>query len=670
MLSARPDTPYSPLERVALYPLQLYPLPFLLVGLAVLALRVEDRSAWLLALTFAGLSVGPTQTFEPVIHPSLRAFMLGCAALAEGLAPSCLYALLATFPAPSPLDRRAPWLKTGFIGFGLVVFVPLAASILWTGSVWPAVRALDRSVGVWWIDTGAALFAYAAFGLGMVSVVLNSRWGETAEARRKSRFFVWSFAVGLLPWLVVVTVARIQQRNPFMYPVVAWAPAAFLLMMLPLMVGYAVVRHRVFEFPIFVRRSARYLLVQRGFLLVSVAVSLAVTTVFAMVIGRLLPRGTDAALPVGIGAGVLFGLVLVRTGGAVARRVSRRIDRAFFRNLYDASQLLEELAQRSALVTSREELVQLLEERLIDALHPREVVVYLRDSSGMLALHSGTPSHSPPVLPDDDALVTEVERLGKPWEPGGAVETAASPLASLQPDCIVPVLSRRRTLSGIIALGPRLSDDPYSREDKALLSSISSQAGSALESLMLAEQMTERLEAERRASQELRIAAEVQRRLLPARAMTLSTLECAGHCTQARAVGGDYYDFLDLGHGKLGLVLADVSGKGLYAALLMASLQASLRSLSAGWGSNELPDLLAPAQPLVRRVHRPQPLRHPVLRPLRRRDAPVVLRRLRPQPAGRPSRGRFVAQARRHRRRRGALRGVDGHVRRTDDRSR
>ena len=58
----------------------------------------------------------------------------------------------------------------------------------------------------------------------------------------------------------------------------------------------------------------------------------------------------------------------------------------------------------------------------------------------------------------------------------------------------------------------------------------------------------------------------------------MASLEYAGRCIQARAVGGDYFDFLDLGPGRLGLVLADVSGKGFAAALLMAALQASLRS--------------------------------------------------------------------------------------------
>jgi serine phosphatase RsbU (regulator of sigma subunit)/predicted enzyme related to lactoylglutathione lyase len=93
--------------------------------------------------------------------------------------------------------------------------------------------------------------------------------------------------------------------------------------------------------------------------------------------------------------------------------------------------------------------------------------------------------------------------------------------------------------------------------------------------------VAEKLEAERRAAQELEIAKQVQARLFPQTLPQLQTLEYAGVCIQARAVGGDYYDFLDLGHGTLGLVIADTSGKGIAAALLMANLQANLRSQSA-----------------------------------------------------------------------------------------
>ena len=88
-------------------------------------------------------------------------------------------------------------------------------------------------------------------------------------------------------------------------------------------------------------------------------------------------------------------------------------------------------------------------------------------------------------------------------------------------------------------------------------------------------------EAERRAAQEIEIAKQVQARLFPQVHPVAKTLEYAGLCLQARQVGGDYYDFLDLGQQRLGLVIGDVSGKGIAAALLMANLQANLRSQCA-----------------------------------------------------------------------------------------
>lgn len=88
-------------------------------------------------------------------------------------------------------------------------------------------------------------------------------------------------------------------------------------------------------------------------------------------------------------------------------------------------------------------------------------------------------------------------------------------------------------------------------------------------------------EAERRVAQEIEIAKQVQARLFPQTQPAMKSLEYAGFCLQARQVGGDYYDFLDLGQERLGLVIGDVAGKGIAAALLMANLQANVRSQCA-----------------------------------------------------------------------------------------
>jgi serine phosphatase RsbU (regulator of sigma subunit) len=90
----------------------------------------------------------------------------------------------------------------------------------------------------------------------------------------------------------------------------------------------------------------------------------------------------------------------------------------------------------------------------------------------------------------------------------------------------------------------------------------------------------------------MEIARQVQARLFPQKLPAMKTLEYTGACIQARKVGGDYYDFLELCPGRLALVLADIAGKGVSGALLMANLQANLRSQYA-IAVDDLPRLLA-----------------------------------------------------------------------------
>ena len=188
-------------------------------------------------------------------------------------------------------------------------------------------------------------------------------------------------------------------------------------------------------------------------------------------------------------------------------------------------------------------------------------------------------------------FLKEIALRGKAWDvPQGPEPSGdAGPLA---PECLVPILSRENNLIGMLVLGQRLSEEPYSGEDKRLLDSVAAHAGIALESIALAEKMAERMETDRRLAQEMEIARQVQARLFPQKLPAMRTLEYAGGCIQARKVGGDYYDFLELCPGRLALVLADIAGKGVSGALLMANLQANLRSQYA-LAVDDLPRLLA-----------------------------------------------------------------------------
>jgi serine phosphatase RsbU (regulator of sigma subunit) len=183
------------------------------------------------------------------------------------------------------------------------------------------------------------------------------------------------------------------------------------------------------------------------------------------------------------------------------------------------------------------------------------------------------------TLSADEPGFREVARRARPLELSEeTLRGAPAVLGRLSPECLVPVLGRDSRLVGLIVLGGRRSEEPYSKEDMQLLASVANQAGIALESIRLAEQIAERLETERRAAQEMDFARQVQARLFPQKLPVIRSLDYTGGCVPARKVGGDYYDFLELRPGRLALVLADIAGKGVSGALLMANLQANLRS--------------------------------------------------------------------------------------------
>lgn len=149
-------------------------------------------------------------------------------------------------------------------------------------------------------------------------------------------------------------------------------------------------------------------------------------------------------------------------------------------------------------------------------------------------------------------------------------------LAALQSELLLP-LSVRDELIGFMSLGQKLSEAPYSGNDLRLLSSVVAQTGLALEVARLTSAIGNEIAQRERVNRELEIAREVQEHLFPQHLPSVYGLDYCGCCKPARTVGGDYYDFLELPEDRLGIAIGDVSGKGIGAALMMASLGASLR---------------------------------------------------------------------------------------------
>jgi|SRR5579863_42902 sigma-B regulation protein RsbU (phosphoserine phosphatase) len=562
-----------------------FPIPFLLVGFTVLLLRLEEPNAWILALLFCAFAAAPTVLNPSAVPAALRGFVFAFRAVFAGMLGPLFYLFFAVFPVQSPLDRRVPWLKWAGLLFGACIVIPG----LRTGSPgFPRIVAQlvgGRNAG--FIDAG---LNYDLLALGLISLAQNSFMAAVPlEARRKSRVILWGTVVGVLPIVVERMAIDFVGFHPSF-----WLDTGLVLVLFvyPLSFAYAVVKHRVLEIPVLLKRSARFLLAQWGVHILGVVATTILVLLLARTFSKEIAMHPEISVFPVFGLGALM-LWLATVGG---ERVNKRLDRAFFRSAYDARLILENLAEKTRTATTRQELATLLDEEIGQALHPKSMVMYQGGGNGTLCAVALDVSHEPKTISADLPLLVDLAQRGRPWEildsdQNAALTASLKAFAPLQPECLVPMPGRESKLAGLLVLGARLSEESYSGEDRRLLASVASQAGVALEGIALTERMAARMEAERRSRHELEMAKQVQARLFPQKLPPIRTLEFVGCCIQARQVGGDYYDFLELAPGRLGLVLADIAGKGFSGALLMANLQANLRSQYA-MAIDDLPQLL------------------------------------------------------------------------------
>lgn len=298
----------------------------------------------------------------------------------------------------------------------------------------------------------------------------------------------------------------------------------------------------------------------------------------------------------------------------VSRRVLPLVSRRFAPSPYDERRMLFDLSRETHTADSIDELYDAVARRIAESLEAENVSIFVREegSGDYLCRVSYARDEARPAgegdggggraacLPEvrlarDAFVVKWLRNLSGPLvvEPA-AFDAWAKALASAPPERRAAREREREALQqagahmlvqirtselmvGVLSLGLRRGQFRYSAGDKEVLMSVAAQLALVIENSRL----VERLVAEERLMRELSLAAEVQRRLLPGQPPESIGIDLSGFCQPARGVGGDYYDFIAFDNRQLGIAIADVSGKGMAAALLMSTVQATLRSLSA-----------------------------------------------------------------------------------------
>jgi sigma-B regulation protein RsbU (phosphoserine phosphatase) len=574
----------------------------LAVGFFVAAVRPHDPLAWLLLMLLL--------SFARLADPNLVDIPAWPALLA---APGLLYqdffrqswgiwmmAFGIYFPQRLGLDRRLPWLKWVLIAplalhGTLVVLADLATAFALSaaGPLWRAAAAWGRA---------PQILNMIAVGTFFASIGYKSGTLTDPDARRRLRLMLWGSQISLSPIFVVVLVALVRDRRPFvdLAPEIL-VPVLLLLVLFPLTLAYVIVVQRALDLRVVIRQGLQYALTRGGirvlqFLVVVAVIFTAVNLAANPTVNR--PRRIQY-----IATGVLFVFLARRAG----ERLLSWTDRRFFREAYDAERILTGLSEQVRTMVETAPLVETVSRTLSESLHvPRVVALLEKDGAYAPGYATGLPPPPDVVFPAGSPTLGRLRQTHEAQrvflaDPGSWVHREAEPdrarLEALGTQLLLPLMVGDKLL-GFLSLGPKRSEEAYSPSDLRLLGSVATQAGLALENSRLAAAVAAEAARRERINRELEIAREVQERFFPQTLPTVDGLDYAGHCRPALGVGGDYYDFLALPSGAFGLAIGDVSGKGIPAALLMATLQASLRGQTLA-GTIDLAALMSNVNRLV-----------------------------------------------------------------------
>jgi sigma-B regulation protein RsbU (phosphoserine phosphatase) len=426
---------------------------------------------------------------------------------------------------------------------------------------------------------GSLFFLYIP--VGFVVYYSSYRKVKALEERRRLRVVLWGTLIGIFGFAYVGAYIALYPATGITLILYPWRGIPILFVTaIPLSFGYAVVRYRLMDIEIVVKRSLIYAIIT------ATVAGIYLGIVFG--IGNLLRDVIGQNNPVLIIAGIVFIAIVF---DPLKQRVQNFVDRRFYRERYDYQKALLEFSQVLPTLMNLDEIMESVTSSILNRMHVKGVAVCLYDATGTSCttiLQKGTSRSKLDFQKGDRSLVSLLERARTPQvlynlrfdrdfdlsdEEKGRIMEAGIVLA-------VPMFSRDR-LIGILHLAQKESERPYSEEDIDLLQTVANQAAIAIENARLHKEEIEK----QRIEEELTMARRIQQGLLPKASPQIAGLDIAGISIPATTVGGDYFDFIKLDDSRLLVVVGDVSGKGMSAALYMSKIQGMIQFASRVYSS-------------------------------------------------------------------------------------
>ncbi len=553
-----------------------------LLGFWVVFVRIRDPQAWLLLFLLLGFAqIGSFINLYEHDDWFLPIGMIYHQSLQNGW-PIAMMLFGLYFPERLVYDRRWPWFKwllivplTLHLILNVVMRVVQAHHAAWAVPIDRFLEPLDRPLFV---------LGLIAIGLFFFSIGTKAGMTQNRDARRRLSLLLWAAQISLTPVFLIV-LKDFFMSQPRFETTPGWLLAVVLLplILFPVMLAYLIVVQRAMDVRVMIRQSMQYLLAKNSVRVLQTAF------IFIVIFGAAFlatePDMKKRPERIQIIAEGLIGAVLVQR---LASKLRGWVDRRFFGEAYNAELVLSDLAEKVRTIVETEPLLDIVARRIAESLHVSRVALLLPRGAGTFqpAYALGYPDPPWVSIPENSATAEQLKRERHAqvypedetswiYRPD-ITEEERRALQNLQSQLLLP-LSLNQKLLGILSLGPKQSEAPFTKEDLRLLGSVATQTGLALENSRLTAEVASEVAQRERMNRELEIAREVQERLFPQELPKFDGIDYAGSCRPALGVGGDYYDFIKLSATDLGIAIGDVSGKGIPAALLMASLRASLR---------------------------------------------------------------------------------------------
>jgi len=475
---------------------------FLLIGIAVFALKPDDKQALLLStfLVLFALAFPPPQPFEGTAW--WFRFLIVFGQIAKLFVTAIMLHLFLVFPEPSPLLRRFPRLEQ-YLYLPLLLFVVASGTyrmILW--AVAPE-EFLSFNLRHYWIAKTAFFFSMAYMPCALLALLISYRRASQLS-KRKLRLVLAGCFIAIVPfvvWFVIfISVASLRESVVF----AGWAIVNVLGLAMPFSFAYAIVRHQVIPVKLIIRRGLQYLLAKNALRLV---LALPVIGLAFSIISN-----HDRPLSEILFGGSLyfyFFIAVVALALVFRKRLGEWVDRKFFRESYNQEKILRELTDDVKKLDSIPEMSKRVTERVTAALHPEQTYLFYREEGARnlsLTYTSGgtTTAGQELKIPEEFRLLRFMEDQGGAQEFPFPQKNNLPPgekdwLAGLGTRLIVPLTGTDERLAGLLLLGQKKSEVPYTAGDRELLETLAGQIAIVYENVRL----KNRVDRDRKIKQEV-----------------------------------------------------------------------------------------------------------------------------------------------------------------------